>query len=94
MNEKDADSRLQKRQRANTSMVLGVRDRYGELAEASIALSDQGELVRVDNATHWIQHDEQEQLSGCYWNFSIVPWTRIVCNRIKSDSRGPKMRAN
>ena len=56
-------------------MVLGMRDRYGEseLAEASIALSDQGELVRVDNATHWIQHDEQEQLSGCYWNFSNRP---------------------
>ena len=63
------------RVRVPTMMVWGMRDRYGEpeLAKASVALCDQGELVRFENATHWLQHDEPDRLNALLLEFLNRP---------------------
>ena len=35
-----------------------------EMAQASLELCDQGQLVFFDNATHWVQHDEAEAVTN------------------------------
>ncbi|HTO41282.1 MAG TPA: alpha/beta hydrolase [Rhizomicrobium sp.] len=61
--------------RVPAMMIWGMRDRYGEpeLAAASIAMCDQGELVRFDNATHWVQHDEPERFTALLLEFLKRP---------------------
>jgi pimeloyl-ACP methyl ester carboxylesterase len=48
-----------------TLLVWGVKDRFlgRELAQASLDLCDQGRLVFLDDATHWLQHEEPEKVT-------------------------------
>jgi pimeloyl-ACP methyl ester carboxylesterase len=47
-----------------TLLLWGVRDRFlgRELAQPSLDLCDQGRLVFLDDATHWLQHEEPERV--------------------------------
>lgn len=49
-----------------TTLIWGVDDAYGarDLAGLSIALCDRGRVVFLDNATHWVQHDEPERVTA------------------------------
>jgi pimeloyl-ACP methyl ester carboxylesterase len=42
-----------------------VKDRFlgREMAQSSIDLCDDGRLVFVDEASHWIQHEEPERVT-------------------------------
>ena len=50
---------------ASTLLIWGVRDACAErtLADASIALCDNGNVVHLDRATRWVQHDEPERVT-------------------------------
>jgi pimeloyl-ACP methyl ester carboxylesterase len=57
--------------RVPTLAVWSMKDVYGDanLAELSIALCDKGELVRLDNATHWSLQDEPDTINRLIGNF-------------------------
>lgn len=46
-------------------MIWGDRDAYLErgLVEAALALCDRGEAFHLPEATHWVQHDEPDQVN-------------------------------
>ncbi|GAB3909933.1 alpha/beta hydrolase [Larkinella knui] len=46
-------------------LIWGVRDRFltRPLAQSSIELCDQGELLFIEEATHWVQHEFAEQVN-------------------------------
>jgi pimeloyl-ACP methyl ester carboxylesterase len=48
-----------------TLVIWGARDRYAgaELAQVSVQLCEQGTLFWVDRASHWVQHDEPDEVS-------------------------------
>jgi epoxide hydrolase 4 len=48
---------------ARVLLIWGEQDSYcvRELAEASLRLCDDGRAEYVENATHWVQHDEPER---------------------------------
>jgi pimeloyl-ACP methyl ester carboxylesterase len=54
-----------------TLTVWSMQDVYGDihLAEESVALCDKGELVRLENATHWTLQDEPERVNALVGNF-------------------------
>jgi len=54
-----------------TMLIWGMKDIYGEpeLVEASIAMCDNGQMVRLDNATHWTLADEPEKISSLLLEF-------------------------
>jgi epoxide hydrolase 4 len=47
-----------------TLLVWGAQDRYlgSEMARPSIDLCDDGRLVIIESATHWLQHEEPERV--------------------------------
>lgn len=49
-----------------TLILWGVKDIAlgSELAPASLAMCDDGDLVFFENATHWVQHEEPEQVNS------------------------------
>ena len=49
-----------------TLVLWGARDPFlgREMAEPSVALCDDGRLEIFESATHWLQHDEAEAVSG------------------------------
>jgi pimeloyl-ACP methyl ester carboxylesterase len=51
--------------RVPTRLVWGARDRYveAELAQASVKLCEQGTLFWLARASHWVQHDEPDQVA-------------------------------
>lgn len=51
--------------RVPVRVIWGDRDPYLDrgLAEAGLALCDQGEAFHLADATHWVQHDESERVS-------------------------------
>lgn len=53
------------RVRIPTLLLWGRRDRYLgiELARPSLELCDRGELVEIDEATHWVQHDAPDEVN-------------------------------
>jgi pimeloyl-ACP methyl ester carboxylesterase len=53
------------RVRVPTLLLWGKQDRFlgSEMAPASIDLCDDGRLVFVDEASHWIQHEEPERVT-------------------------------
>lgn len=57
--------------RVPVRVVWGDRDPFLEtgLAEAGLALCDRGELIRVPGATHWVQHEEPEQVNRLLLEF-------------------------
>lgn len=48
-----------------TLVLWGVRDRFvrRQAADASIRLCDKGELIFFDTATHWLPHEEPEEVN-------------------------------
>lgn len=54
-----------------TMLIWGMKDIYGEpeLVEASIAMCDNGRMVRLDNATHWTLADEPERITELLLEF-------------------------
>ena len=48
-----------------TLVIWGKRDAYAmpELAEASVRLCEDGRIVYLDQATHWVQHDEPDRVT-------------------------------
>ena len=53
------------RVRVPTLLLWGTQDRFlgHEMAQPSIDLCDDGRLVLVEEASHWIQHEEPERVS-------------------------------
>jgi pimeloyl-ACP methyl ester carboxylesterase len=53
------------RVRVPTLMTWGARDRFlgRELARPSIELCDTGRLVLLEEATHWVQHEEPDHVN-------------------------------
>jgi len=49
-----------------TLLIWGTQDRFlgVEMAQPSIDLCDDGRLVLIDEATHWVQHEEPERVNG------------------------------
>jgi pimeloyl-ACP methyl ester carboxylesterase len=58
-----------------TLMIWGARDRFlgRELAQPSIELCDRGRLVFLDDATHWVQHEEPEEVNRLVLDFLREP---------------------
>jgi epoxide hydrolase 4 len=54
-----------------TLMIWGARDRYlsKEMAQPSIDLCDNGRLVMINDATHWVQHDAAAQVNSLLIDF-------------------------
>jgi len=48
-----------------TLVIWGSKDRFLEkgLAEASLALCEKGSIRWIENATHWVQHEEPETVN-------------------------------
>jgi pimeloyl-ACP methyl ester carboxylesterase len=48
-----------------TLLIWGVRDQFlkREMARLSIDLCDNGRVLFFENATHWVQHEEADQVS-------------------------------
>lgn len=59
------------RVRVPTLSVWSMKDVYGDvhLAEQSVALCEKGELVTLDNATHWSLQDEPDRINALIGNF-------------------------
>jgi pimeloyl-ACP methyl ester carboxylesterase len=49
-----------------TLLIWGARDRFLEkaMARPSIDLCDEGRLILVEEATHWVQHEEAKRVNG------------------------------
>lgn len=49
-----------------TLLIWGAQDRFlgSEMASPSIELCDDGRLVVIDSATHWLQHEEPDRISA------------------------------
>jgi pimeloyl-ACP methyl ester carboxylesterase len=61
--------------RVPTKILWGVRDQFlcFRMAEESLQFCQQGELVRFDDCTHWIQHEAPERV-----NRSMIEFFRQV----------------
>lgn len=59
------DIRITRRIVTATLLLWGEKDKYlgTELAEASIKICDEGELIFYPTATHWLQHDEAQSVN-------------------------------
>jgi pimeloyl-ACP methyl ester carboxylesterase len=54
-----------------TLLIWGAQDKFlgRELAQPSIDLCDDGRLVFFEEATHWVQHEEPDQVNELIANF-------------------------
>ncbi len=54
-----------------TLMIWGKQDAFlsADMAQPSIDFCDDGRLVFIDNATHWVQHEEPEQVNQLLGEF-------------------------
>jgi pimeloyl-ACP methyl ester carboxylesterase len=52
--------------RVPTLLIWGTQDRYlgREMAQPSIDLCDDGRLVFIEGATHWVQHEEADRVNS------------------------------
>jgi pimeloyl-ACP methyl ester carboxylesterase len=57
--------------RSPTLVVWGSKDRFLEkgLAEASLALCENGDIRWFESATHWVQHEEPEAVNAALVSF-------------------------
>lgn len=57
--------------RIPTLIIWGVRDRFlrESLAHESVAHCEGGRLERIDEATHWVQHEEPERVNRLLLDF-------------------------
>lgn len=55
-----------------TLLIWGTRDRFlgRELAAPSIACCERGELVFLEEATHWVQHEEPQRVNSLIIDFA------------------------
>jgi len=60
---------------APTLLLWGAQDRFlgRELAEASIKKCSQGQLVFLDDATHWLHHEQPERVNALIHEFLSRP---------------------
>jgi len=51
--------------RVPTLLIWGTQDKFlgRELAQPSIDLCDNGRLVFIEEASHWVQHEEPAQVN-------------------------------
>jgi len=51
--------------RVPTLLIWGAQDRFlrREMAQPSVDLCDDGRLVFIEGATHWVQHEEADQVN-------------------------------
>lgn len=58
-----------------TLLIWGARDRFlgREMARPSIDLCDNGRLEVLENATHWVQHEESERVNELILQFLSEP---------------------
>jgi len=49
-----------------TLLIWGAQDKFlgREMAQPSIDLCDDGRLVTIEGATHWVQHEEVDRVNG------------------------------
>jgi epoxide hydrolase 4 len=61
--------------RVPTLLIWGANDAFlgREMAAPSIALCDEGELIILEEATHWLQHEEPERVNGLIEAFLRQP---------------------
>jgi pimeloyl-ACP methyl ester carboxylesterase len=61
------------RVRVPTLLIWGTRDLAleKEMAQPSIGLCDQGRLVFLDNASHWVQHEEPDTVNALLADFFL-----------------------
>lgn len=54
-----------------TLLIWGAQDRFleREMAQPSIDLCDRGRLVMIEEATHWVQHEEPERVNRLLLDF-------------------------
>jgi len=54
-----------------TLLIWGTQDRFlgRDLAEASLALCAAGRLERIEEATHWVQHEEPDRVNRLLIDF-------------------------
>jgi pimeloyl-ACP methyl ester carboxylesterase len=54
-------------------LIWGGKDKFlrRELAQESIDLCDDGKLIFIDEATHWVQHEESERVNQLLLKFFI-----------------------
>jgi epoxide hydrolase 4 len=54
-----------------TLLLWGAQDRFlgRELAEASIKRCSQGQLVFLEDATHWLHHEQPERVNSLIQEF-------------------------
>ena len=59
------DNHIERRIVTTTLMLWGEKDQFlgKELAEPSIQLCDDGELIFYPDASHWLQHDEADSVN-------------------------------
>ena len=57
--------------RSPTLVIWGTRDRFLEkgLAEASLSLCETGDVRWIENATHWVQHEEPDAVNAALVGF-------------------------
>jgi pimeloyl-ACP methyl ester carboxylesterase len=57
-----------------TLMIWGTKDKFlgREMAKPSIELCDDGRLVFIEKATHWVQHEEPERVNELIDDFFRV----------------------
>jgi pimeloyl-ACP methyl ester carboxylesterase len=58
-----------------TLLIWGARDvaLSREMAQPSIDLCDDGRLVMIEEATHWVQHDEPDRVNQLLGDFLFLP---------------------
>ncbi|HEX2644932.1 MAG TPA: alpha/beta hydrolase [Thermoanaerobaculia bacterium] len=61
------------RVRVPTLLLWGTRDRYlsSAMAQPSLDLCDQGRLVLLEEATHWLHHEEPERVNVLLADFFL-----------------------
>ena len=57
-----------------TLLIWGAQDRFlgREMAQPSVDLCDDGRLVFIEDATHWVQHEEADQVNKLIGEFLRV----------------------
>ena len=54
-----------------TLLIWGVKDKFlgKEMAQPSVDLCDQGRLVFIHEASHWVQHEEPDRVNQLILDF-------------------------
>ena len=63
-----------------TLLIWGAKDRFlgQDMAQASIDLCDKGRLVFFKEATHWVHHEEPDQVNRLLIDFLKKPSEKII----------------